>query len=139
MSGLNRETPVPTEILLHQASHLLELAWPNGSRYKLGYEFLRVHSPSAAVRGHGVGQETLQTGKRNVTITGVEPVGNYAIKIIFSDGHDTGLYSWDILLDLCQHQESLWQDYLARLEAAGSNRDVDTSITATPAHSCGKH
>ena len=140
MTGLNRDTPIPTEILLHQASRLLELAWPDGSRYQLSCEFLRVHSPSAAVRGHGVGQETLQTGQRQVAITALEPVGNYAIKIVFSDGHDSGLYSWDILRDLCLRHDELWQAYLARLAAVGASRDIDTTTPPKPAgHACGKH
>lgn len=140
MSGLRPETPIPTEILLHQASRLMELAWPDGQRYKLAYEYLRVHSPSAAVRGHGVGQETLQTGKRLVDITGLEPVGNYAVKIVFSDGHDSGLYSWDILHDLCVNHDAYWQAYLSRIEAAGASRDVDsTTPPQSAAPSCGKH
>ena len=140
MTGLDRDTPVPTEILLHQASRLLELAWPDGSRYQLSCEFLRVHSPSAAVRGHGSGQETLQTGKRAVAINGLEPVGNYAVKIIFSDGHDSGLYSWDILHELCLRHDELWQAYLSRLAAAGASRDIDTTTPPKPAgHACAKH
>ncbi|GAB4128685.1 MAG: DUF971 domain-containing protein [Sideroxydans sp.] len=113
----------PTEIILHQKSKILEIAFDNNTRYHLPAEFLRVYSPSAEVRGHGPGQETLQVGKRNVAITGIEPVGQYALKIIFDDGHDTGLYSWQYLHELGQNQEALWQDYLTKLEAAGASRD----------------
>ena len=116
-------TPQPTEIKLHQASRVLEIAFANGRHFRLPYEFLRVHSPSAEVRGHGPGQETLQAGKRDVTITTVEPVGHYALRPTFSDGHDTGLYSWDYLYDLGERQDELWQRYLERLAAAGASRD----------------
>lgn len=122
MSGLTPNTPRPTDIRLHQASRLLEISFDNGKQARLSCEFLRVYSPSAEVRGHGVGQETLQTGKEFVNITGIESVGNYAIKLIFSDGHDTGLYSWDYLYELAEHYESLWLDYLGKLAAAGITR-----------------
>ena len=124
MSGLNPTTPRPVDIRLHQASRLLELKFDNGTEAMLSCEFLRVYSPSAEVRGHGVGQEILQVGKEAVNIIGIEPVGNYAIRLIFSDGHDTGLYSWDYLYDLAKDYESLWQVYLRRLEAAGYERQV---------------
>ena len=123
MAGLNSDTPVPTEIKLHQKSRILELAFENGERFELTFEFLRVFSPSAEVRGHGEGQETLQVGKRDVQILGIEPVGNYAIKPVFSDGHDSGLYSWDVLYTLGSHRDELWQAYLDKLAAAGSSRD----------------
>ena len=113
----------PTEIKLHQASRVLELAFSDGKTFKLPYELLRVYSPSAEVRGHGPGQEVLQAGKRDVTIKEVEPVGHYAIRPTFSDGHDTGIYSWDYLYDLGARQDDLWQRYLSRLEAAGASRD----------------
>ena len=113
----------PTEIKLHQVSKILELTFEDGHTYKLPYEFLRVYSPSAEVRGHGPGQETLQVGKRDVAITALEPVGHYAIRPTFSDGHDSGIYSWDYLYDLGVRQEELWQRYLAGLEAAGASRD----------------
>jgi len=122
MAGLDAKTPLPTEIKLHQASRVLELAFPGGIVFRLPCEFLRVHSPSAEVRGHGPGQETLQVGKRDVTITALEPVGHYAIQPTFSDGHDTGIYSWDYLYDLGVRQDELWQRYLARLDAAGATR-----------------
>ena len=115
--------PQPTEIKLHQASRVLELVFADGRRFRLPYEFLRVSSPSAEVRGHGPGQETLQTGKRDVTITAIEPVGHYALRPTFSDGHSTGIYSWEYLLDLGERQDTLWRDYLARLAKANASRD----------------
>jgi DUF971 family protein len=124
MAGLDSTTPQPTEIKLHQASRVLEIAFANGRHFRLPYEFLRVHSPSAEVRGHGPGQETLQTGKRDVTIDSVEPVGHYALRPTFSDGHCTGIYSWDYLSDLGERQYELWRRYLERLAAAGASRDA---------------
>jgi len=120
---MDRQTPRPTEIKLHQKSRLLEIAFDDGQRYTLPCEYLRVFSPSAEVRGHGPGQEVLQVGKRNVEIKEIEPVGHYAVKLVFSDGHDTGLYSWEYLHELGEKQESSWKSYLARLEAAGASRD----------------
>jgi len=139
MSGLDRNTPIPTELKLHNTSRILEVSFDDGSHYRLSYEFLRVFSPSAEVRGHGVGQGVLQTGKREVTITDVEPVGNYAVKISFSDGHNSGLYSWDVLHTLGSQQDALWQGYLKQLDAAGASRDVDTSTPKPSSHSCSKH
>ncbi len=129
MAGLDKNMPIPTEIKLHRQSRLMEVAFPDGNSFRLPYEYLRVHSPSAEVRGHGPGQETLQTGKREVDIATVEAVGNYAIRPTFSDGHDTGLFSWDLLYDLGLNQESYWQAYLARLAAAGASRDVDSTTS----------
>ena len=119
MAGLNKGVPQPTEITLHQASRLLEISFGDGKTFRLPCEFLRVFSPSAEVRGHGPGQEVLQTGKQDVAITAVEPVGQYAIQLRFSDGHDTGIYSWDLLYDYGVQQEPMWQQYLQRLQAAG--------------------
>lgn len=136
MAGLDKHTPIPTEIKLHQQSKLMEVSFADGANFKFPYEYLRVYSPSAEVRGHGPGQETLQTGKRNVDITNLVAVGNYAVQPTFSDGHDSGIYSWDVLYDLGINQESYWQAYLIRLEAAGENRDVDSSIRP-PKSSCG--
>ena len=116
-------TPSPTEIKLHQTSRVLEVAFADGASFKLPYEFLRVYSPSAEVRGHGPGQETLQTGKRDVTINEVEPVGPYAIRPTFSDGHDTGIYSWEYLHGLGESSDELWQRYLDRLAQAGASRE----------------
>jgi DUF971 family protein len=118
-----RDVPSPTEIKLHQKSRVLEIAFADGRAFRLPYEFLRVYSPSAEVRGHGPGQEVLQTGKRNVEIRALEPVGSYAVQPTFSDGHDTGIYSWDYLYELGENQEPLWNEYLAKLAAAGASRD----------------
>jgi DUF971 family protein len=123
MAGLDAQTPIPTEVKLHQASRVLELVFANGRHFRLPYEYLRVHSPSAEVRGHGPGQETLQSGKRDVTIASVEPVGHYALRPTFSDGHSTGIYSWDYLYDLGERQDELWQRYLERIATAGASRD----------------
>jgi len=114
---------IPTEITLHQQSRLLEIAFDDGARYKLPFEFLRVFSPSAEVRGHGVGQETLQVGKQNVVVKNLEPVGSYALKISFDDGHDSGLYTWLYLHELGQFQDGMWHDYLEKMAAAGESRD----------------
>lgn len=114
---------MPTAITLHQVSQVLEIAFDDGQTFNLPFEFLRVWSPSAEVRGHGSGQEVLQTGKRGIGISALEPVGNYALQPTFSDGHNTGLYSWDYLHTLGVKQESMWQDYLARLAAAGASRE----------------
>jgi len=116
-------TPAPTEIKLHQKSQVLEIAFADGKTFQLPSEFLRVHSPSAEVRGHGPGQEVLQVGKKNVQITAVEPVGHYAIQLRFSDGHDTGIYSWDLLYDYGERQHAMWQRYLKRLRDAGASRE----------------
>ena len=126
MAGLDAHTPLPTEIKLHQASRVLEVTFANGRSFRLPYEFLRVYSPSAEVRGHGPGQETLQVGKRDVTITSVEPVGHYALRPTFSDGHESGIYSWDYLYDLGERHDELWRRYLERLAAAHASRDPAT-------------
>ncbi|MEZ5541195.1 MAG: DUF971 domain-containing protein [Pseudomonadota bacterium] len=115
-------TPKPVEISLHQKSRVLKITFDNGENFSLSYEFLRVHSPSAEVQGHGPGQGVLQIGKEDVMITRVEPVGTYAIQPTFDDGHDTGIYSWETLYDLGKHQARYWQEYLARLAAAGHPR-----------------
>ncbi len=140
MAGLDKNIPQPTEIKLHQKSRELEISFADGSNFRMSYEFLRVNSPSAEVRGHGPGQETLQTGKRNVGIRALEPVGNYAVQPFFSDGHDTGIYSWDLLYRLGASQAEIWRDYLARLEAAGASRDIDSTTKPPPAGGgCSKH
>jgi DUF971 family protein len=115
--------PVPTAITLHQKSRVLEVAFADGVSFRLPYEYLRVYSPSAEVRGHGPGQEVLQVGKRTVEIRSLEPVGSYAVQPTFSDGHSTGIYSWEYLYELGQNQEQRWADYMARLEKAGASRD----------------
>ena len=116
------EAPVPTEIKLHQRSRAMEITFADGHVFRLPYELLRVYSPSAEVRGHGAGQEVLQVGKQNVDIRALEPVGSYAVQPSFSDGHSTGIYSWDYLYFLGQNQDRMWKEYLARLEAAGGSR-----------------
>lgn len=122
MAGLNTDTPRPTEIKLHQKSRLLEVSFADGKTFQFSFEFLRVHSPSAEVRGHGPEQEILQTGKQEVIINHVDPVGNYAIQLNFSDGHNTGLYSWDLLYEYGVHQNDMWQHYLQRMDEVGASR-----------------
>ena len=136
MAGLDRQTPIPTEIKLHQLSREMELTFSDGSLFRLTYEYLRVYSPSAEVRGHGPGQETLQTGKRNVEIKAIEPGGNYAVQPVFSDGHDSGIYSWDLLYSLGKNQDELWSDYLARIDEAGASRDIDSTTLPPKAGGC---
>ena len=124
MAGLSKGVPPPTEIRLHQKSRILEIAFADGKTFQLPCEFLRVYSPSAEVRGHGPGQEVLQSGKRNVEITHIEPVGQYAVQLHFSDGHATGIYSWDLLYDYGMRQDAMWTRYLERLKEAGASRDA---------------
>ncbi len=118
----------PTKINLHARSRELELEYSDSSRFSLSCEYLRVYSPSAEVRGHGQGQEVLQTGKANVAISAIKPVGHYALQLVFDDGHDTGLYSWDYLYELCIHKETRWQEYLDKLHQAGESRDPDVQV-----------
>jgi len=115
--------PRPSDITLHQQSNMLDITFDDGTRFSMPVEYLRVYSPSAEVRGHGPGQEVLQVGKRNVGVTAIEPVGMYAVKLVFSDGHDTGIYSWEYLHELGRKQDSNWKTYLARLQQAGKTRD----------------
>ncbi len=131
---------IPSNIVVHQQSKVLELSYENGQTYKLPFEFLRVLSPSAEVQGHGPGQETLQTGKRDVLIANIEPVGHYALKPSFSDGHDSGLYSWDFLYFLCENQEQLWKEHLDKVAPAGLDRDAPmVQAGKSGGHSCGSH
>ena len=130
MAGLNKDVPQPTQIKLHQKSSLLEISFADGKTFKLPCELLRVYSPSAEVRGHGPGQEVLQVGKQNVDITSIEPVGTYAIQPCFSDGHETGIYSWDLLYDFGLHQDEMWSHYLKRLEEAGASREPQPGFEA---------
>ncbi len=124
MAGLDKTTPpIPTEIKLHQASRKMEIAFDNGARFELPCEFLRVYSPSAEVRGHGPGQEVLQIGKKNIEIQSIEPIGAYAVLLTFSDGHDTGIYSWDSLYELGDQYLTLWDRYLSRMDEAGASRE----------------
>ena len=123
MAGSSKSVPQPTEVRLHQKSRILEIAFADGKTFRLPCEFLRVYSPSAEVRGHGPGQEVLQVGKKDVGITQVEPVGSYAIQFRFSDGHDTGIYSWELLYDYGVHHEEMWRHYLERMKEAGASRE----------------
>lgn len=127
MAGLTRDAPTPTEILLHQKSRVLEIAFSDGKRFRLPCEFLRVYSPSAEVRGHGPGQEVLQVGKKDVAITELDPVGSYAVRPVFSDGHNTGIYSWDYFYTLGVNQDEMWRRYLERIAEAGASRDAQPS------------
>jgi DUF971 family protein len=124
----NDKTPTPIGIELHRQSKTLELRYASGEHYTLTCEYLRVYSPSAEVRGHGQGQEVLQVGKINVAITDIKPVGNYALQLIFSDGHDTGLYSWNYLHELCTQHDAYWDKYLQRLHDAGASRDPEVQV-----------
>lgn len=125
---MSNQDTVPSGIKLHTRSRELELNYSGGDSYRLSCEYLRVYSPSAEVRGHGPGQETLQTGKLKVAISEIKPVGNYALQLVFDDGHDTGIYAWDYLYHLCVDRERLWQNYLDRLDQAGANRDPDVQV-----------
>ena len=118
------DTPTTTEIVLHAKSRVLEISFSDGHRFELPYEFLRVYSPSAEVRGHGPGQEVLQTGKKEVDILSLEPVGSYAVQPHFSDGHATGIYSWDYLYELGVNRQAMWHSYLERLKSAGARREA---------------
>jgi DUF971 family protein len=142
MAGLNRNSPKPTELTVHQQSRVLEVAFDDGARFRIPFELMRVYSPSAEVKGHGPGQETLQTGKRLVGIDALEPVGHYAVQPRFSDGHDSGIFSWDYLYELGANAAQLWRDYEARLAAAGVDRDAPMAGKAaahTHGGSCGHH
>jgi DUF971 family protein len=133
----------PTSITLHEASRVLEIEYDGGQSFRLPFEFLRVYSPSAEVRGHGPGQETLQVGKMDVTITSLQPVGNYAVQPYFSDGHSSGIYSWEYLHEIGVNQERLWAEYLAALDAAGASREpgapANAAFEASGAPGCGHH
>ncbi|MFM2036237.1 MAG: hypothetical protein RL459_1502 [Pseudomonadota bacterium] len=137
MAGLQPTTPTPQSITVHAQSRVLEVSFSDGAAFRIPFELMRVYSPSAEVQGHGPGQETLQTGKREVELLGLEPVGNYAVQPVFSDGHDTGIYSWDYLYFLGSQQNKLWADYEARLATAGRDRDVPMPVKAGSA--CASH
>lgn len=124
MAGLQSGAPTPQAITVHSQSKVLEVSFSDGSEFRIPFELMRIYSPSAEVQGHGPGQEVLQTGKRLVELTGLEPVGNYAVQPAFSDGHNTGIYSWDYLYFLGSQQDQLWTDYTDRLAAAGVERDA---------------
>ncbi len=129
------DMPLPQSLTVHAASRVLEIGYSDGKNFRLPFELMRVYSPSAEVQGHGPGQEVLQTGKRDVTIANIEQVGNYAIKPFFSDGHESGLFTWNYLYELGEQQDQLWAAYLARLEAAGVDRD--TPMPQKAGGSCG--
>ena len=137
MAALKAGAPAPQAITVHSQSRVLEVSFSDGADFRIPFELMRVYSPSADVRGHGPGQEVLQTGKREVQLTALEPVGNYAVQPTFSDGHDTGIFSWDYLYFLGSQQEQLWADYTARLAAAGVERDAPMPEKAGSA--CGSH
>jgi DUF971 family protein len=138
MAGLRSETPSPESITLHGQSRVLEVGFSDGSVFRLPFELMRVYSPSAEVQGHGPGQEVLQTGKREVDIVQLEPIGNYAVKPTFSDGHESGIFSWDYLYFLGTQQAQLWEDYARRLQEAGADRDAPMAAAhAHGGHGCG--
>ena len=137
MAGLRTGSPTPQALTVHNQSRVLEISFSDGAQFRIPFELMRVYSPSAEVQGHGPGQETLQTGKRLVDLNGLEPVGNYAVQPVFSDGHDTGIFSWDYLYFLGSEQERLWQEYAQRLQAAQLDRDAPMSEKA--GHGCASH
>lgn len=140
MADSQKSTPAPTALTVHKQSRLLEIAFDTGEVFSLSFEYLRVYSPSAEVRGHGAGQEVLQTGKREVLITALEPVGNYAVQPHFSDTHNTGIYTWDYLYWLGANRQQLWEDYLKRLEAAGFTRETGRDAPMLAENGgCGHH
>ena len=138
MAGLTAQTPQPTAITVHQQTRALEVSFADGAEFRIPFELMRVYSPSAEVQGHGPGQEVLQTGKREVELTALEPVGNYAVQPTFSDGHNTGIFSWDYLYFLGSKASELWQRYEERLTAAGANRD-SAMVVETSGSACGHH
>ncbi len=131
--------PQPTALTVHQSSRVLEVGFDDGLTFKIPFEMLRVYSPSAEVQGHGPGQEVLQTGKRDVDIVSMEAVGHYAVQPTFSDGHDTGIFSWDYLYRLGSQQDELWERYLSRLQEAGVDRDAPMKGASSGGGSCGHH
>ena len=135
MAGLNSQTPTPQDITVHGQSRALEVTFSDGAQFRIPFELMRIYSPSAEVQGHGPGQEVLQTGKREVELTALQPVGNYAVQPTFSDGHDTGIFSWDYLYFLGSEQDRLWADYERRLKEAGVARDAP--MTEKAGHACG--
>ena len=137
MAGLQAGAPLPTDLTVHGQSRVLEVHFSDGAAFRIPFELMRIYSPSAEVQGHGPGQEVLQTGKREVELTGLEQVGNYAVQPRFSDGHDTGIFSWDYLYMLGSQQERLWAEYAQRLQAAGADRDAP--MVAATGHACASH
>ena len=137
MAGLKTGAPAPESLTVHSQSRVLEIDFSDGKSFRIPFELMRVYSPSAEVQGHGPGQEVLQTGKRNVDLLGLEPVGNYAVQPAFSDGHDSGIFSWDYLYFLGSQQDQLWSEYQQRLASAGVDRDAP--MAGKSAHACGSH
>jgi len=137
MAGLTPTTPTPESLTVHGQTKVLEIGFSDGAQFRIPFELMRIYSPSAEVQGHGPGQEVLQTGKRQVTVIDIEPVGNYAVKPTFSDGHDSGLFTWEYLYFLGDQQAALWQQYEERLQAAGTDRDAPMPDNA--GSSCGHH
>jgi DUF971 family protein len=135
MAGLTSDSPTPRSLVVHGQSRVLEVVFSDGAEFRIPFELMRIYSPSAEVQGHGPGQEVLQTGKRNVDLAALEPVGNYAVQPTFSDGHDTGIFSWDFLYFLGSQQTQLWADYERRLREAGVERDAPMPEKA--GHACG--
>lgn len=137
MAGLQAGAPTPTALTVHSQSHILEVAFSDGAQFRIPFELMRIYSPSAEVQGHGPGQEVLQTGKREVDIVELEPIGNYAVKPVFSDGHESGIFSWDYLYRLGADESRLWEAYQQRLQAAGVERDAP--MVTAGGHACGNH
>ncbi len=137
MAGLQTGSPTPTALTVHSQSRLLEIAFSDGAEFKIPFELMRIYSPSAEVQGHGPGQEILQTGKREVGIAALEPIGNYAVKPVFTDGHESGLFTWDYLYHLGADQSALWEAYQQRLQLAGVERDAPMVVAG--GHGCSSH
>ena len=137
MAGLKAGAPAPQSLTVHGVSRVLEVAFSDGATFRIPFELMRVYSPSAEVQGHGPGQEVLQTGKREVELAALEPIGNYAVKPVFSDGHESGIFTWDYLYELGAKEAELWAQYLARLQAAGVDRDAP--MAGKGGHACGSH
>ena len=137
MAGLQAGSPIPTALTVHSQSRVLEIAFSDGAAFRIPFELMRIFSPSAEVQGHGPGQEILQTGKREVGVVELEPIGNYAVKPVFSDGHESGLFTWDYLYHLGADESRLWEDYERRLQAAGVDRDAPMVVAG--GHGCSNH
>ena len=137
MAGLSAESPQPIALTVRRQSRVLEIGFSDGSEFRIPFELMRVYSPSAEVKGHGPGQEVLQTGKREIDVVALESVGNYAVQPMFSDGHSTGIFTWDYLYFLGSQQAQLWTNYLDRLASAGSGRDEPMRLASGA--SCSKH
>ena len=137
MAGLQAGSPTPTALTVHSQSRILEIAFSDGAQFRIPFELMRIYSPSAEVQGHGPGQEILQTGKREVGVVALEPIGNYAVKPVFSDGHESGLFTWDYLYQLGADESRLWDDYQRRLQAAGVERDAPMMVAG--GQGCSSH